>query len=101
MQQILWRFRAKPGREEDFRRVYGEDGEWARLFGRASEYRGTLLLQDIADSLVFMVIDRWATNDSFPAFRRKFAADYEHLDDRCRELTEVETLIGVFTDELP
>jgi heme-degrading monooxygenase HmoA len=99
VQQILWRFRAKPGRGEDFRRIYGGDGEWAKLFGRASEYRGTLLLQDIADPLVFMVIDRWATNDSFRHFRRTFAADYEHLDDRCRELTDAETLIGVFTDE--
>lgn len=99
MLRIIWRFRAKPSKAEDFRRVYSWKGNWAKLFGRSSEYQGTLLLQDTADPFLFVVIDRWAAKDSFTRFRQEFGPDYEHLDQQCRDLTEEETLIGFFTDE--
>ncbi len=34
MYVIIWEFRAKTGREADFERVYGPDGEWTELFKR-------------------------------------------------------------------
>jgi hypothetical protein len=100
MMHIVWRFRAKPARVDDFRCTYGETGEWAKLFGRATDYRDTVLLQDTANPLVFVVIDRWATSDGFASFRQKYGRDYERLDERCRDLTDEETRIGVFTDEV-
>jgi len=99
MIRIIWRFRAKPHKAEDFRRVYSWKGAWARLLGRSSEFQGTLLLQDTADPLVFVVIDRWATSESFTRFRQQFGPDYEHLDRQCLGLTDEETMIGVFNDE--
>ena len=65
MLRIIWRFRAKAKRVDEFRNVYGWKGRWAKLFGRSPEYQGTILLQDISDPLVFIVIDRWASADSF------------------------------------
>jgi antibiotic biosynthesis monooxygenase len=96
---ILWQFRANPARTADFRRTYSGQGEWAKLFSRDSDYRGTVLLQDTDDPLVFVVIDRWAKRDSFQSFRAQFGPEYEHLDEQCRELTDAETLLGIFTDE--
>jgi|SRR5208283_4700590 len=100
MLQILWQFRAKPTKTGDFRRNYSGAGEWAKLFGRSEEYQGTILLQDTSDPLVFVAIDRWARRDSFTRFREQYGHDYEQLDEQCRELTDQETLIGVFTDEV-
>lgn len=100
MLRIIWRFRAKPSKAEDFRRIYSWKGKWAKLFGRSPEYQGTILLQDSADPLVYVVIDRWAAADSFARFRQQFGPDYEYLDQQCKDLTEEETLIGVFNDEL-
>jgi quinol monooxygenase YgiN len=96
----IWRFRTKPDRVEEFRRVYGSDGDWAKLFRRSPEYQGTQLLQDVAEERTFLVIDRWAGGDSFDRFRQEFGKEYEELDRRCLELTEEETRIGVFI-ELP
>jgi len=31
---ILWKYRVKPEHAEEFERVYGADGDWARLFAR-------------------------------------------------------------------
>jgi len=77
MLRILWRFRAKASRLEDFRRTYGRDGEWAKLFARDADYRGTELLQDTTNRLAFVVVDSWAAEDSFTRFREQFGHDYE------------------------
>jgi hypothetical protein len=97
---IVWRFRAKLVRVEDFRRVYGSNGDWARLFLRSPEYQGTQLLQDASDERVFIVLDRWVDCDSFTRFRQEFSREYDELDRQCLELTDEETRIGAFNELL-
>jgi quinol monooxygenase YgiN len=70
------------------------------LFGRSPEYQGTILLEDVSDPLSFVVIDRWVSQDSFTRFRQQFGPDYERLDEQCTELTDEETLVGIFRDEV-
>jgi len=98
MIHIIWRFRAKLDQVGHFRRIYGEDGEWAKLFSHSPDYRGTLLLQDTSDPLLFMVIDRWSAGESFTIFRKKYGREYELLDQQCLELTDEETLVGHFVE---
>ena len=95
---IIWRFRAKRDRVEEFRRVYGSDGDWAKLFMRSPEYQGTQLLQDTTEERMFVVMDRWAQDDSFTRFRQEHSEEYDELDRQCLELTEEETRIGVFAE---
>jgi hypothetical protein len=99
MLRIIWQFRAKASKKNDFERVYGWKGTWAKLFGRFPEYQGTILLQDVTDPLMFVVIDRWAERDSFTRFREQFASEYDRLDEECNALTDEEKLIGIFRDE--
>ena len=100
MLSIIWRFRAKPHKSVEFQRTYSSTGQWAELFGRSPEYHGTVLLQDVSDPLVFGVIDRWASQHAFSQFKERFGSEYERLDQRCAELTDEETRIGVFQDEV-
>jgi len=97
--RIIWRFRAKRERADEFRSVYGSGGAWARLFARSPEYQGTELLQDVSDPVQFVVIDSWKSRDGFERFRREFASEYEALDQECLELTEEEIFIGDFRAE--
>lgn len=99
MLYILWRFRAKPDKVEEFQRTYAGDGDWAKLFARAPGYQGTDLLADINHRLAFVVIDRWTTRGAYERFREQYGAEYEALDDRCCELAEEETSIGYFSDK--
>jgi len=46
---ILWEFLVKPGREKEFERIYGPEGDWARLFARAEGYVRSDLLRDLSD----------------------------------------------------
>jgi hypothetical protein len=100
MLRVIWRFRAKPNKSEEFQLIYSWKGQWAKLFGKSAEYQGTIMLQDLSDPLVFIVIDRWASQDSFVRFREKFESEYERLDTQCNDLTDEETLIGLFRDEV-
>jgi hypothetical protein len=99
MLRIIWHFRAKPDKLDEFKNAYSWKGPWAKLFGRSPEYQGTILLQNVSDPLMFVVVDRWAMPDSFTRFRYQFGPDYDDLDTRCRDLTDEETPIGMFQDE--
>ena len=99
MIRIVWRFKAKPEKAQEFLYAYSWKGRWAMLFGRSPEYQGTILLRDTTAPLTFLVIDRWANVEAFPRFRRDFGDEYDRLDRQCTEFTEEETLIGTFSDE--
>ncbi len=93
---IIWRFRAKAEKVEEFQKTYAADGDWSRLFARASGYQGTELLADTSDPRVFVVIDRWETRAAHEGFRSEYGAEYKALDEACCELTDEETEIGQF-----
>jgi quinol monooxygenase YgiN len=100
MLRIIWRFRVKPKKVEEFQKIYSWKGPWAKLFGKSREYQGTILMQNVSDPLIFVVVDRWALEDSFERFRKQFGPDYERLDELCKSLTDEETLVGMFRDEV-
>ena len=62
------------------------------------DYLGTQLLQDAADPLSFLTIDRWTSQQAFDRFKQHFAAEYQLLDGECESLTEAEAMIGAFTE---
>ena len=40
-----WRFRTAAGRQDEFEKAYGPDGDWAQLFHRGDGYLGTELVR--------------------------------------------------------
>jgi heme-degrading monooxygenase HmoA len=93
---ILWSFDVAPGRVADFERLYGPDGDWARLFSRSPDYQGTELLRDALRPGRYLTIDRWTTAAAFEVFKRDWKAEYEVLDRPGEALTTSETPVGVF-----
>ena len=96
MHLIVWEFRARAGREEEFERVYGREGERARLFSRGEGYLGTEILCDVDERGRYVTIDRWTSRADFAAFRHRWASGYRELDRRCEALREQETALGSF-----
>lgn len=90
----IWRFRAAPGQEERFERVYGSDGAWAKLFALAAGYLGTELRRTDRDRAGYLAIDRWESRAAWRAFRRDHAAAYDALDRECEHLIVSEELIS-------
>ena len=96
----LWEFKVKSGLETEFERVYGERGDWAKLFNSDSSYRGTRLAKDTARARTYFTLDVWASRDAYESFRRSRTLDYAELDLSCDRLTELERHIGEFDAEM-
>jgi heme-degrading monooxygenase HmoA len=92
----LWEFEVKPGCEELFERIYGAEGEWARLFRRDARYRGTRLLRDVGAERVYVTMDSWESRAAYEEFRERWAAEYQEIDARCVSITQKEVQFGSF-----
>ena len=92
MHVILWKFRARPGREAEFERAYGDDGVWANFFRSSEGYLGTELMRGTDGA--YLTIDRWTTEDAYRVFRDSQAVPYAELDAHCEALTIEETMLG-------
>ena len=95
MHVIVWEFEPHVGKEREFERTYSPEGDWARLFARSPEYRGTDLLRP-ASGRTYLTVDRWASQEAFAAFQERYRGDYEALDRQSETLMERERLIGRF-----
>lgn len=93
---ILWEFRVQPGRTAEFERAYGPEGDWARLFRRSPDYRGTELLRDPGDPERYLTLDRWEDESAFDAFKDAHGEDYRRLDEGFEALCAEERWIGRF-----
>ena len=92
----LWSYRVSPGREAEFRQLYGPEGRWVRLFRQAPGYLGTDLYRDRGEAGRYLTIDRWESEEAFRAFRARFAEEFERLDSDGEYLTSEETPLGEF-----
>jgi heme-degrading monooxygenase HmoA len=99
MYVTIWEFSVRPGSESEFEKIYGPEGDWARLFAGGAGYQGTEVLRDQEqgderDATRYLTIDRWSSAQAFADFRSKFGAQYEKLDARCECLTTREACLG-------
>ena len=65
---ILWEFEVKEGREEEFERMYGSKGDWARLFATGAGYRGTKLYRDAEKKGRYVTRDEWESKEAYERF---------------------------------
>ena len=94
MHVILWRFRARPGREAEFEAAYGDDGVWVRLFRTGQGFLGSR-----ADARngrdVYLTIDRWVSEDAYRSVSRSAGRRATRRSTPAAQaLTTEETLLG-------
>ena len=94
----VWKFRPPPGRAREFEQAYSGTGNWARLFGQAAGYRGTMLLRPCEKGGWWLTIDRWETEAAFQAFQDEFGIQYRGLDEELEGLAGEEMFVGAFEE---
>ncbi len=90
----LWEYEVKPSCEERFEKVYGPEGDWARLFRSDPDYRETRLLRDTAGGAIYVTLDFWNRRKAYEKFMNSHAAEYKRLDAVGGKLTLRERQIG-------
>jgi heme-degrading monooxygenase HmoA len=93
---LIWEFQVRAGKEREFERVYGSQGDWARFFAQSSGYLGTELHRDATTRGRYVTVDRWNSREEYETFRSQHGAEYQELDAHCEKLTERETPLGAF-----
>ena len=93
---VIWEFQVRAGRERRFEKVYGSEGDWARLFAQDASYIGTELIHHFNGGRIYMTMDFWTSRQAFDEFKESNLARYKALDRKCEDLTESETEIGSF-----
>ena len=95
MYEIFWEYEVRPEQVAAFERLYGADGEWARLFGRADGYVETLLFRETGRPTRYLTVDRWQSRAAFDAFVEATSSAYAALDRQGDALTVRERRVGV------
>jgi heme-degrading monooxygenase HmoA len=90
----LWEFEVKPGCEERFEKVYGPDGEWAKLFRSDSCYIETRLVKDTFRRGAYLTMDFWQSRKAYQAFLASHKSQYQAMDAQADKLTSKECRIG-------
>lgn len=94
---IMWQFVVKAGREEDFERLYGADGDWTAKNRTTRSYLGTSFLRDQSDPCRYVVIEYWSEMVVHEP-HRKYSADIT-AEMQAQQATLVDAIepLGVFT----
>ncbi len=96
MYEIFWEYEVRPEQVAAFERLYGADGEWARLFRRADGYVETLLFRDTDRPTRYLAVDRWQSRAAFDAFVDAAGSAYAALDRQGDALTVRERRLCAF-----
>ncbi len=92
----LWRYEVTPGREHDFVKAYGPEGDWARLFRRGEGYLGTELLRASPPATGYLTLDRWRSETDWRRFLEKQHSAYAELDRLLAPLCQENVELGNF-----
>jgi hypothetical protein len=94
---IVWQFDTRPGRESEFERFYGADGEWTAVNRHSRSYIGSSFLRDQNLPSRYLVIEYWSemlVHEKHRIYKRDEIAT---LDARRDALVESAVPVGVFT----
>jgi heme-degrading monooxygenase HmoA len=86
----VWEYDVPQGSREEFERVYGADGDWARLFSSSNGYAGTELFGSLSVPGRYITVDRFTDQATWLAFLVEHREAYERLDEQSERLTSDE-----------
>lgn len=86
----VWEYDVPEPARADFERVYGADGDWARLFAESEGFVGTELFASASVPGRYLTVDRFTDEEAWHAFLTEHRGAYERLDAACEGLTESE-----------
>ena len=93
---IVWEYKARADRAEEFETFYRPDGAWGSLFREAPGFVSITLMKDTREPGRYMVADRWTSETLYEAFKQSRATEYGELSARGARLYVKETEVGRF-----
>jgi quinol monooxygenase YgiN len=93
---VVWQFDVKTGREEEFEKLYGADGEWTALNRQTRSYLGSSFLHDQNRSTRYLLIEYWSEMLVYEQHRKSLSAKIDALETRRKELVDAMLPLGIY-----
>ncbi|MFE5940812.1 antibiotic biosynthesis monooxygenase family protein [Streptomyces sp. NPDC056470] len=95
MYVLIYEYEVGADQRSRFEKIYGSSGQWSELFRKAPGYLGTDLFRRVDETGDrYLVVDRWADEQAFRAFKASFAGEYDRFSEQTRRLYRTETVLG-------
>jgi quinol monooxygenase YgiN len=94
---VVWQFQVKPGKQQEFERVYGADGEWSRLARRSRSFLGSSFLRDQASDTSYLLVEYWSEMVVYERHRKSFVTDLRTIEERREGLCDGIVPLGIFS----
>ena len=94
MHVVIWRYEVSEQERDEFRRIYGDAGEWAALFQKGKGFVETRLLEDCSAPGQFVTLDIWEDERSRARFLDDHSESYEKLDAASEHLAAKAKRVG-------
>jgi quinol monooxygenase YgiN len=92
---VVWQFQVKPGKQQEFERFFGADGEWSQVARRSRSFLGSSFLRDQASDTSYLLVEYWSEMVVYERHRK--STDIHHLEERRDDLCEAILPMGVFS----
>jgi heme-degrading monooxygenase HmoA len=92
----IWEFQAQAGREKEFEKIYGPEGDWVELFRKSKAFLCTEVYRDLETSGRYVTIDYFSSQAAFQSFLKEFRERYDSLDQLGETVCASEKRIGSF-----
>jgi heme-degrading monooxygenase HmoA len=94
----IWRYDVADDQQAEFERVYGPDGDWARLFAASDGFMGTELYVRLGETGRYLTVDRFTSLAAWESFRTEHSTSYAELDLATERLRLTEDELGTGDD---
>src|SRR5262245_55265640 len=92
---VVWQFQVKAGKQKEFERFYGADGEWSQVARRSRSFLGSSFLRDQASDTSYLLVEYWSEMVVYERHRK--SAHIDELEARRADLCENVVPMGVFS----
>jgi hypothetical protein len=93
---VVWQFQVKTGKQQEFERFFGADGEWSQLARRSRSFLGSSFLRDQAGDTTYLLIEYWSEMVVYERHRQSLGGDIRTLEDRRQDYCDAVVPLGVF-----
>jgi hypothetical protein len=94
---VVWQLQVKTGRQQDFEKFYGADGEWSTWARRSRSFLGSSFLRDESSGTSYLLIEYWSEMVVYERHRQTSLNDIRTLEQRRGDLCETIVPMGVFS----
>jgi len=96
MVAVMWQFDVKSGREEEFEKLYGADGDWTALNRKTRSYLGSSFLRDQNRSSRYLLIEYWSEMLIYEQHRASRSTMMDAIETQREELVEAMEPLGIY-----